>query len=103
MHPPNLAYGAHQTPMRDGAVLSLRGQLQILVEFLDRLELRDGTLAFIDWCGAQVLITENWDERVGRIVFASCGTYHNYPPGLPRGAREIAQFVSGTVPTELGQ
>jgi hypothetical protein len=51
----------------------------------------------------QVLITENWDERVGRIVFASCGTYHNYPPGLPRGAREIAQFVSGTVPTELGQ
>jgi uncharacterized protein (DUF1330 family) len=49
-------------------------------------------------CDARII-----DERVGRIVFASCETYDNYPPGLPGAAREIAQFISGTVPTELGQ
>jgi pimeloyl-ACP methyl ester carboxylesterase len=28
------------------------------------------------------MIAEEWDERVGRIVFASCESYDNYPPGL---------------------
>jgi pimeloyl-ACP methyl ester carboxylesterase len=72
---PTLPMGAHRKPMRDGADLSLRGQVKILVEFLDRLELDDVTLVFSDWCGAQVMIAEGWDERVGWIVFASCETY----------------------------
>jgi pimeloyl-ACP methyl ester carboxylesterase len=79
---PTLPMGAHRKPMRDGADLSLRGQVKILVEFLDRLELDDAMLVFNDWCGAQILIAEGWDDRVGRIVFASCETYDNYPPGL---------------------
>ena len=79
---PILPMGAHRKPMRDGADLSLRGQVKILVELLERLELDDATLVFNGWCDAQILIADGWDERVGRIVFASCETYDNDPPGL---------------------
>jgi pimeloyl-ACP methyl ester carboxylesterase len=80
---PTLPMGAHRMPMYPEADLSLHGQVRLLVEFLDRLELEDVTLVFNDWCGAQILIAEGWDERVARIVFASCETYDNYPPGIP--------------------
>jgi pimeloyl-ACP methyl ester carboxylesterase len=80
---PTLPLGAHRHPMDREADLSLRGQVRILVEFIDQLELEDATLVFNDWCGAQVLVAEGWDERVGRLVFVSCETFDNYPPGLP--------------------
>jgi pimeloyl-ACP methyl ester carboxylesterase len=80
---PTLPMGAHRMPMHPEADLSLVGQVRLLVEFLDALELEDVTLVFNDWCGAQILIAEGWDERIARIVFASCETYDNYPPGLP--------------------
>jgi pimeloyl-ACP methyl ester carboxylesterase len=92
---PTLPQGAHRKAMRAGADLSLRGQVRILVEFLERLELREVTLVFNDWCGAQILIAEQWDERVGRIVFASCETYDNYPPGLPGKFAALAAEVPG--------
>jgi pimeloyl-ACP methyl ester carboxylesterase len=92
---PTLPMGAHRKPMREGADLSLRGQVRILVDFIDHLELRDVTLVFNDWCGAQILIAENWDERVRRIVFASCETYDNYPPGLPGKVAALAAGVPG--------
>lgn len=92
---PTLPQGAHRQPMREGADLSLRGQVRILVEFLDRLDLHDVTLIFNDWCGAQILIAERWDERVGRIVFASCETYDNYPPGLPGKFAALAAEIPG--------
>jgi pimeloyl-ACP methyl ester carboxylesterase len=92
---PTLPMGAHRKPMRDGTDLSLRGQVKILVELLERLELDDVTLVFNDWCGAQILIAEQWDERVGRIVFASCETYDNYPPGLPGKVAALAAEIPG--------
>ena len=57
--------------MRAEADLSLRGQVHLLAEFLDRLELQEVTLVFNDWCGAQLLIAEGWDRRVARLVFAT--------------------------------
>jgi pimeloyl-ACP methyl ester carboxylesterase len=94
---PTFPMGAHRRPMRADADLSLVGQVRILVEFLDRLDLRDVTLVFNDWCGAQILIAEDWDERVGRIVFASCETYDNYPPGLPGKLAGLAGRLPGGV------
>ncbi len=96
---PTLPMGAHRKPMRDGADLSLRGQVRILVEFLERLELRDVTLVFNDWCGAQILIAEEWDERIGWIVFASCETYDNYPPGLPGKVAALTAEIPGGLAT----
>jgi pimeloyl-ACP methyl ester carboxylesterase len=94
---PTFPMGAHRTPMRPDADLSLVGQVRLLVEFLAALELEDVTLVFNDWCGAQIMIAENWDERVGRIVFASCETYDNYPPGLPGKLAALAAAVPGGV------
>src|SRR4029453_19511451 len=58
--------GAHRRPMRAEADLSLRGQVRLLVEFLERLELNEGTLVFNDWCGAQLLVAEPWHATLQR-------------------------------------
>jgi pimeloyl-ACP methyl ester carboxylesterase len=93
---PTLPLGAHRRPMRPEADLSLRGQVRLLAEFLERLELQEVTLAFNDWCGAQLLVAEGWDGRVGRLVLASCETDDNYPPGLPgRVAAAAARLPGG--------
>ena len=82
---PTLPMGAHRMPMHPEADLSLRGQVRLLADFLDALELEDVTLVFNDWCGAQLLVAERWDARVGALVFASCETSDNYPPEYPGG------------------
>jgi pimeloyl-ACP methyl ester carboxylesterase len=92
---PTLPMGAHRRPMNPGADLSLGGQVRLLVEFLDRLELARVTLVFNDWCGAQLLVAESWDERVGALVFASCETADNYPPGLPGRLAAMAAHIPG--------
>jgi pimeloyl-ACP methyl ester carboxylesterase len=99
---PTLPMGAHRQPMRPRADLSLRGQVRLLVEFLDRLELDGVTLVFNDWCGAQLLVAEGWDDRVGGLVFASCETDDNYPPGLPGRLAAIAAHVPGGYLAVLG-
>jgi pimeloyl-ACP methyl ester carboxylesterase len=92
---PTLPLGAHRRPMRSDADLSLRGQVGLLVEFLERLELDDVTLVFNDWCGAQLLVAEGWDARVGRLVLVSCETDDNYPPGLPGRVAALAARLPG--------
>ena len=92
---PTLPLGAHRQPMRPEADLSLRGQVRLLAEFLERLELEEVTLVFNDWCGAQLLIAEGWDGRVGRLVLASCETDDNYPPGLPGRVAALAARLPG--------
>jgi pimeloyl-ACP methyl ester carboxylesterase len=92
---PTLPLGAHRQPMRPVADQSLRGQVGLLVEFLERLQLDDVTLVFNDWCGAQLLVAEGWDARVGRLVLASCETYDNYPPGLPGRVAALAARLPG--------
>jgi pimeloyl-ACP methyl ester carboxylesterase len=98
---PTLPLGAHRRPMRPEADLSLRGQVRLLVEFLERLELQEVTLVFNDWCGAQLLVAEGWDARVGRLVLASCETYDNYPPGLPGRVAALAARLPGGLAAAL--
>ena len=92
---PTLPLGAHRRPMRTEADLSLRGQVRLLAEFLERLELEEVTLIFNDWCGAQLLVAEGWDDRVGRLVLTSCETDDNYPPGLPGRVAALAARLPG--------
>jgi pimeloyl-ACP methyl ester carboxylesterase len=92
---PTLPLGAHRQPMRPEADLSLRGQVRLLAEFLEHMELEEVTLVFNDWCGAQLLVAEGWDGRVGRLVLASCETYDNYPPGLPGRVAALAAGLPG--------
>jgi pimeloyl-ACP methyl ester carboxylesterase len=92
---PTLPLGAHRRPMRPDADLSLRGQVRLLVEFLERLELDEVTLVFNDWSGAQLLVAEGWDGRVGRLILGSCETYDNYPPGLAGRVAALAARLPG--------
>ena len=98
---PTLPLGAHPRPMHPDADLSLRGQVRLLGEFLERLELQEVTLVFNDWCGAQLLVAEGSDGRVGRLVLASCETYDNYPPGLPGRVAALAARLPGGLAAAL--
>lgn len=92
---PTLPLGAHRTPMRPDADLSLRGMGRIVTEFLAALDLREVTLCFNDWCGAQVMVAEGGAERVGRLVLVSCETAGNYPPGLAGHAAWLSAKLPG--------
>jgi pimeloyl-ACP methyl ester carboxylesterase len=92
---PTLPMGAHRQPMRPDADLSLCGMGRIITEFLAALELRDITLCFNDWCGAQVMIADNGVERVGGLVLVSCETAGNYPPGMAGYAAWLSAKVPG--------
>jgi pimeloyl-ACP methyl ester carboxylesterase len=98
---PTLPLGAHRRPMRAEADLSPGGQVRLLAEFLERLELEEVTLVFNDWCGAQLLVAEGWDGRVGRLVLASCETDDNYPPGLPGRVAALAARLPGGLAAAL--
>ncbi|WP_103347524.1 alpha/beta fold hydrolase [Amycolatopsis sp. CA-128772] len=80
---PTLPLGAHRHPMRAGADLSLPAIARLLAEFLERLDLRDVTLAGVDTGGALVqLLMVGGAPRVSRVVLASCDAFDNFPPGL---------------------
>lgn len=88
-------FGAHRQPMRPDADLSLRGMCRLVAEFLERLDLRDVTLCFNDWGGAQVMIADGRMERVGKLVLVSCETAGNYPPGLAGHAAWLSCKLPG--------
>lgn len=92
---PTLPMGAHRTPMRRAADLSLRGMGRIVAEFLEAADLRDVTLCFNDWCGAQVMIADGGVERVQKLVLVSCETEGNYPPGLAGFAAWLSAKLPG--------
>lgn len=92
---PVLPFGAHRTPLRPEADLSLRGVGRIVAEFLARLDLRDVVLCFNDWGGAQTMIADGQVERVGKLVLVSCETAGNYPPGLAGNAAWLSCKLPG--------
>jgi pimeloyl-ACP methyl ester carboxylesterase len=92
---PTLPLGGHRRPMRPDADLSIGGMVRLVAEFLEKLDLRGVTLVGNDWGGAQLLVSEGLDERLGRLVLASCEAFENYPPGLPGRALAQAAGIPG--------
>ena len=100
---PTLPLGGHRLPMRPDADLSLHALGRLVAEFLDALDLRDVTLVGMDWGGAQLLISENVDHRVARLVLCACEAFDNYPPGtaatmLARMAKVPGGLALGLLP-----
>ncbi|MFF1360812.1 alpha/beta fold hydrolase [Streptomyces sp. NPDC058297] len=93
---PTLPLGAHRRAVRDDADLSLPGVARLVVEFLDRLDLRDVTLVGNDTGGAlvQLVISEGAADRVGRVVLVSCEAFDNLPPGLTGRTLALAGKLS---------
>lgn len=98
---PTMPLGGHRRPMLPQADLSGRGQARLLGELLARLDLRDVTLVGNDWGGAQLLIAEGCDERVGRLVLTSQEAFDNYPPGLPGRMIALAAKLPGGINAAL--
>src|SRR5215212_10133201 len=92
---PTIPLGAHRRPMRPDADLSILAIVRLVAEFLEKLDLRGVTLVGNDWGGAQLLVSEGVDERVGRLVLASCEAFENYPPGIPGLALAQAASLPG--------
>lgn len=80
---PTLPLGSHRRPMRPDADLTIVGVARLVAEFLDALELNDVTLVMNDWGGAQALVAQGRDQRIGKLVITSCEAFDNFPPGLP--------------------
>ena len=92
---PTLPFGSHRYPMRPDADLSIPAMARLVAEFLEKLDLREVTLVGNDWGGAQLLVSEGVDERVGRLVLTSCEAFDNYPPGLPGRAVALTAGIPG--------
>jgi pimeloyl-ACP methyl ester carboxylesterase len=93
---PTLPLGAHRQPMRPDADLSMGGIVNILGEFLEKLDLRDATLVMSDWGGPQLLVGSGWDERLAKLVICSCEAFDNVPPqGTARALPYVARIPGG--------
>ncbi|GAA3480210.1 alpha/beta hydrolase [Streptomyces yanii] len=80
---PTLPLGGHRRPMEPDADLSVLGVARLVAEFLDALDLTDVTLVMNDWGGAQALVADGRDQRIGKLVITSCEAFDNFPPGVP--------------------
>jgi pimeloyl-ACP methyl ester carboxylesterase len=94
---PVLPLGAHRVPMRPGADLTLDGQVRIVADFLDALDLRDVTLVHTDGGGALFLTARGLDQRVARQVVLPCEAFDNFPPGLPGAMVGVAAAIPGGI------
>ena len=92
---PVLPLGAHRCPMRPDADLTLSGQVALVADLLDALDLEDVTLVHSDWGGALFLTARGRDQRVSRQVILPCEAFDNFPPGLPGKMVALAVAVPG--------
>ena len=103
---PVLPLGAHPHPMRADADLTMGGIASLLGEFLERLDLREVTLAVSDWGGPIVFLADGPPEqvqRVARLVLLPCEAFDNVPPGLPGRVAALAAWLPGGVRLAVGQ
>ncbi|MWA00255.1 alpha/beta hydrolase [Actinomadura sp. LD22] len=77
------------------AHLTLRGQVRIVADFLDALDLDGVTLVHSDWGGGLLLTAHGLDRRVFRLVVLPCEAFGNFPPGLPGRMVMIASRIPG--------
>ena len=104
---PDWPMGSHTMAMKPDADLSPPGLANVIVDFLDALELERATIVGNDTGGAvsQILAADH-PERVERLVLTNCDTFEHFPPSffkaLPPIARIPGAFTALTVPFRIG-
>lgn len=92
---PVLPLGGHRRPMNPGTDLTLPGQVRLVADFLDALQLEQVTLVHADWGGALFLTARGLDHRLARQVILPCEAFGNFPPGLPGTMVALAARIPG--------
>jgi pimeloyl-ACP methyl ester carboxylesterase len=89
---PDLPWGAHSIPLREGADLSLPGMAEITANFLRALDVEDVTIVANDTGGAvsQVLVG-SYPERIARLVLTSCDAFDKFPPAPQKYLLHVAR------------
>lgn len=78
---PELPLGSHTIPLKADAELSPRGVAQIIIDFLEALDLHDVTLVGNDTGGALCQFVLDTDHsRIGRLVLTNCDAFDVFPP-----------------------
>lgn len=79
---PDWPMGSHPEAMREGADTSVTGQVALIAEFLEALELEGVTIVGNDSGGAvsQILVT-TLPDRIARLVLTNCDCFEKFPPG----------------------
>jgi pimeloyl-ACP methyl ester carboxylesterase len=89
--------------MNPGTDLTLPGQVRLVADLLDALDLQDVTMVHSDWGGALFLTARGLDRRVARQVILPCEAFDNFPPGLPGKMLALAVRLPGGVPLAARQ
>ncbi len=78
---PTWPLGAHRTAANPGADLSPKGLAQVVLSFLDELDLRDVVLVGNDTGGAVCQFLLDIDaRRIGAVVLSNCDAFTTFPP-----------------------
>ena len=90
---PDLPLGAHTIPVEDGTDLTPSGLARLVLEFIEKLDLRDVTLVGNDTGGAltQIAITEGSTDRIARVVLTPCDAFDNFLPPMFKGLQVLAR------------
>jgi pimeloyl-ACP methyl ester carboxylesterase len=100
---PVLPLGAHRRAMNPDADLTLPGQVRLVADLLDALNLQDVTLVHADWGGALFLTARGLDRRLARQVILPCEAFGNFPPGLPGKMVTLAARLPAGIPLAARQ
>lgn len=92
---PTWPLGAHTQPMHKDADVSPTGMVQIIVDFMDALQLERATLVGNDSGGALCqMMVERHPQRIQRLILTSCDAYDIWLPLLFKYL-ELAAFFPG--------
>ena len=89
---PDLPLGAHTIPMEPNTDVTPPGLARMVIELIEKLDLRDVTLVGNDTGGAltQIAMTES-PERIARVVLTPCDAFDNFLPPMFKGLQVLAR------------
>jgi pimeloyl-ACP methyl ester carboxylesterase len=90
---PDLPLGSHTIPLDPNADVTPPGLARLILEFVEKLDLRDVTLVGNDTGGAlvQIAITQGDADRIARVVLTPCDAFDNFLPPAFKGLQYLAR------------
>ena len=90
---PDWPLGSHTIPMKPDADLTPPALAGLILELLEKLDLRGVTLVGNDTGGALTQIAATRDSgRIARVVLTPCDAFDNFLPPMFRGLQVLARF-----------